>query len=224
MPLDTAQPQNLVSHAGKPCEGLGWGCVDGHIRWAQLLLYLWFNPWRGRIPRNPICCKHPFPRRKEIILAFCTPSYTWSPSLLTHHPTRNACSKSSTCPKTACLDKKNLKSESSKAGSHPIKCSFCYSGSLQANHRLHAWLSWFVHCETSDSAGDFIPSHQPALLHGAADTTNISSPFRRLPKTALYMSAQCSKTKHFFSGKKKKNTFPSGNWNIVYKTYINSTF
>lgn len=134
-----------------------------------------------------------------------TPSYTWSPSLLTHHPTGNTCSKSSPCPKRAHLDMKNWKNENSTADSHPMKCFFCYSGSLQANQT-----------HTCGSVGLFTTEPQilqvtfsyPTSLHyhmGQLKHKYIHPPISRgFPKTAPKRFAQCSKTKqHFFSAKKK---------------------
>lgn len=172
---------------GTPCEGSGWSCMGRHIGQAQLLLYWWFNPWRRKNSQKSHMLQTSFPKRKSnnfnmlsqsqktwfIGLVFgYTPSYTWPPSLLNHHPTRNTCSKSSTCPKTAYLDKKYWKNEASKAGSHPMKCTFC-----KQITDSHMWLSWFVLCETSDSAGDLLPSHQPAVPHGQLTTQIHPDPY-----------------------------------------------
>lgn len=50
----------------QPVKALGgdaWtGTLDEHSYYSTCGL----TQEQGRIPRNPICCKHPFPRRKEI--------------------------------------------------------------------------------------------------------------------------------------------------------------
>lgn len=165
--------------------------MDRHVRWAQLLLYLWFNPSRRKNSQKSQMLKKSLPKRKinnfnmvaqsqktwfvELVFGY-TPSYTWSPPVLTHHPTRNTCSKSSTCPKTACLNKTNWKMRRQKQAHLLWNAPSATLDHCKQITDSHVWLSWFICHETSDSAGNLLPSHQPALLHGTADNTNTSSP------------------------------------------------
>lgn len=67
----------------------------------------------------------------------------------------------------------------------------------------HVWLSWFICHETSDSAGNLLPSHQSALLHGTADNTNTSSPLPSEGFERPLLKGLHNVTKeHFFAAKK----------------------
>jgi len=54
--LDTAQPQDFVPAARIPREVSSWSSMDRHIRWAQLLLYLWLTPSRRGNSQKSQCC------------------------------------------------------------------------------------------------------------------------------------------------------------------------